>query len=73
MATMKVNDRYTIDKEYECKNVYKTTDIEHPGVKILPRPGRCSKKKAGIPCCCIPDRNPMHRSHEYLAKDAIEI
>jgi len=35
MATMKVRDKYSIDKEYECKQVYKTTDVEHPGVKMV--------------------------------------
>ena len=30
MATMKVKDVYKIDKEYECKEVFKTTDMEHP-------------------------------------------
>lgn len=32
MGTMKVQEKYTIDKEYECKQVFKTTDHAHPGV-----------------------------------------
>ena len=32
MATMKVKDKYKIDKAHECKQVFKTTEMEHPGV-----------------------------------------
>jgi sulfate adenylyltransferase len=35
MATMKVTEKYTIDKAHECQQVYKTTDLEHPGVKMV--------------------------------------
>jgi sulfate adenylyltransferase len=35
MATMKVTEKYTIDKAHECEKVYKTTDLEHPGVKMV--------------------------------------
>ena len=33
--TMKVTDKYTIDKAHECMQVYKTTDAAHPGVKMV--------------------------------------
>ena len=33
MGTMKVTEKYDIDKEYECKQVFKTTDSAHPGVQ----------------------------------------
>jgi len=33
VGTMKVNEKYTIDKEHECKQVFKTTDPKHPGVQ----------------------------------------
>jgi len=33
LGTMKVSEKYTIDKEFECKAVFTTTDMEHPGVK----------------------------------------
>jgi len=33
VATMNVTEKYTIDKEYECKAVFKTVDKEHPGVE----------------------------------------
>ena len=35
LATMKVTEKYTIDKAHECMMVYKTTDLEHPGVKMV--------------------------------------
>lgn len=104
MATMRVEEKYKIDKEFECKHVFKTTDIEHPGVKMvydqaeinLAGPvkvlseGPFPKQYAGIyqrpeesrkmfeergwkTIAALQLRNPMHRSHEYLAKIAIEI
>jgi len=33
MGTMRVTEKYRIDKEYECKQVFRTTDPKHPGVK----------------------------------------
>ncbi len=104
MATMKVTDKYRIDKEFECKNVFRTTDSEHPGVamvmnqaevnlggpvKVLSegtfpieyrdiymRPAETRKlfeEKGWSTVAALQLRNPMHRSHEYLAKIAIEI
>ena len=104
MATMKVRDRYSIDKDYECKQVYKTTDVEHPGVKmvmdqlemnlsgpvkvlsegpfpkeypdIYQRPAETRKaftEKGWSRVAAFQTRNPMHRSHEYLAKVAVEV
>ncbi len=35
MATMKVTEKYTIDKAYECQKVYKTTEVEHPASRWL--------------------------------------
>jgi len=35
MATMKVDDKYSIDKSKECMDVFKTDDPEHPGVKMV--------------------------------------
>jgi sulfate adenylyltransferase len=32
MGTMKVTEKYTIDKVHECKQVFTTDDPEHPGV-----------------------------------------
>ena len=39
MATMKVTEKYTIDKAHECAQVFKTTDLEHPGVKMVMEQG----------------------------------
>jgi sulfate adenylyltransferase len=33
VGTMKVTEKYTIDKAHECKQVFKTTDAAHPGVQ----------------------------------------
>ncbi len=35
MATMKVTEKYRIDKEHECKQVFRTTDPKHPGVAMV--------------------------------------
>jgi len=35
MATMKVTEKYTIDKNHECQQVFRTTDPAHPGVKMV--------------------------------------
>lgn len=103
MATMKVTEKYKIDKAYECKQVFRTTDMEHPGVamvmkqadinlagpvKVLSegtfpkeypgiylRPSETRKifeEKGWSTVAAFQTRNPMHRSHEYLTKIAIE-
>jgi sulfate adenylyltransferase len=33
MGTMKVTEKYTIDKDFECKSVFTTNDEAHPGVQ----------------------------------------
>lgn len=33
IGTMKIGEKYRIDKELECKSVFTTTDTEHPGVQ----------------------------------------
>jgi len=104
IATMAVTEKYSIDKAHECKTVYKTTDEEHPGVKMVmeqedvnlagslkvlsqgefpakygamfmtPAETRAEFEKRGWnTVSCFQTRNPMHRSHEYLAKIALEI
>ncbi len=36
MGTMRIAEKYQIDKEYECKQVFRTVDQAHPGVqKVL--------------------------------------
>jgi len=39
MGTMKVSEKYSIDKEYECKQVFRTADPAHPGVKKVMEQG----------------------------------
>jgi sulfate adenylyltransferase len=104
MGSMVVNEKYTIDKAHECQQVFKTTDEEHPGVKMVLAQGDVNlagpvkvfsqgdfpEKYAGIymtptetramfeqrgwkSVAAFQTRNPMHRSHEHLAKIAIEI
>lgn len=103
MGTMRITDKYTIDKAHECMMVFKTTDLAHPGVKMVMAQGKYNlagpvkvlsdggfKAKYGelfmTPAetrkkfeelgwsriAAFQTRNPMHRSHEYLAKIAIE-
>jgi sulfate adenylyltransferase len=104
IATMRVDEKYTIDKAHECNTVYKTTDAEHPGVAMVMAQGDVNLagpvkvlSRGGFPetygklfktpaetraefaemgwsrIAAFQTRNPMHRSHEYLAKIAIEI
>jgi sulfate adenylyltransferase len=104
LATMKVAEKYTIDKAHECKAVFKTADVEHPGVKMVMAQGEVNLagpvqvlSQGGFPekygafymtpaqtraafeannwstVAAFQTRNPMHRSHEYLAKVAIEV
>ncbi len=35
LGTMKVAEKYAIDKAHECQSVFKTTDAKHPGVKMV--------------------------------------
>jgi sulfate adenylyltransferase len=104
IATLKVTEKYTIDKEHECKAVFRTTDKEHPGVEkvmaqgnynlagpikvlsesyypehfkgIYQRPAESRKTFEELGwkrIAALQLRNPMHRSHEFLAKIAVEV
>ena len=104
LAVMKVSEKYSIDKAHECMSVFKTKDLEHPGVKMVMQQGEVNlagpiqvlsdggfKAKYGAlfmtpaetraeferlgwsRVAAFQTRNPMHRSHEYLAKVAIEV
>jgi sulfate adenylyltransferase len=103
LATMRVTERYAIDKAHECASVFRTTDPAHPGVKMVmqqpaanlagpvkvlsdggfrakygalfmtPAETRAAFERLGWSrVAAFQTRNPMHRSHEYLAKVAIE-
>lgn len=104
LATMRVTEKYAIDKLHECSKVFRTVDWEHPGVKLVMRQGEINLagpvkvlSTGGFPekygklfmtpretralftklgwskIAAFQTRNPMHRSHEYLAKVAIEV
>ena len=104
LATMRVTEKYAIDKAHECKSVFHTVDAGHPGVKMVLQQGEVNlagpvqvlsdggfKAKYGAlfmtpaetraeferlgwsRVAAFQTRNPMHRSHEYLAKVAIEV
>ncbi len=104
LATLKLTEKYAIDKAHECAMVFKTNDPEHPGVKMVMEQGEVNLAGSlkvlslgGFPqtygelfmspketralfesygwskVAAFQTRNPMHRSHEYLAKVAIEI
>jgi len=104
LATMLVTEKYAINKAHECATIFRTTDPEHPGVKMVL--GQAAVNLAGPikvlstggfaeqygalfmtpgetralftslgwkTIAAFQTRNPMHRSHEYLAKIAIEV
>ena len=104
LATMTVTEKYRIDKTHECSSVFRTTDPEHPGVRMVMHQGEVNLagpvrvlSQGGFPekygslfltpsrtravfethgwstVAAFQTRNPMHRSHEYLAKVAIEV
>lgn len=104
LATMLVAEKFGINKAHECAAVFRTTDPEHPGVKMVmeqpevnlagpvkvfsqggfperygalymtPKQTRAAFEANGwTTVAAFQTRNPMHRSHEYLAKVAIEV
>ena len=104
LGIMTVAEKYAIDRELECSQVFRTTDSAHPGVeKVMSQgpvnlggpvrtlsEGHFPKTYVGLyhrpaetramflerdwsKVAAFQTRNPMHRSHEYLAKIAIEI
>jgi sulfate adenylyltransferase len=104
LATMTVTEKYGIDKEHECRTVFKTTDLDHPGVRMVMEQGDVNlagevrvistsyfaeefgrlfltpadtramfEERGWSKVAAFQTRNPMHRSHEYLAKIGIEV
>ncbi len=104
LGILTVEEKYAIDREFECSHVFRTTDAAHPGVDKVIRQGPVNlggpvrtlseghfpKTYAGLyhrpaetramfaergwsRVAAFQTRNPMHRSHEYLAKIAIEV
>jgi len=104
IATLRITEKYAIDKEHECATVFRTTDREHPGVRMVMEQGEVNlagpvkvlsqgrfpsdfadvyltpaqtrklfEDKGWRSVVAFQTRNPLHRSHEYLVKIAIEI
>ncbi|MBD0253330.1 MAG: sulfate adenylyltransferase [Rubrobacter sp.] len=104
LATMLVEDRYSYDKEQEAREVFGTTNEEHPGVAAVyrqkdvliggevtllvddpnPKPfpdyhyrprelREAFAEKGWKRVVGFQTRNPVHRSHEYIQKSALEI
>jgi sulfate adenylyltransferase len=104
LATMTISEKYAIDKAHECTSVFRTTDVAHPGVRLVmdqgevnlagpvkvlstggfgakfgvlfmtPRETRAKFALLGwSTVAAFQTRNPMHRSHEYLVKVALEL
>lgn len=104
MGSMLLTEKYSIDKAHECQTVFGTTDLAHPGVKMVMDQGEVNlagpvkvfsqgafpekykdiymtpaetralfDAKGWSTVVAFQTRNPMHRSHEYLVKIAIEI
>jgi sulfate adenylyltransferase len=104
LGAVVVREKYTIDRELECKQVFRTTDPQHPGVEKVMRQGEVNiggpvvafsegeypvkykglymrpeesraefEKRGWKRVAAFQTRNPMHRSHEHLAKIAAEV
>ena len=100
---LNVTEKYSIDKSLECRSIFQTEDMDHPGVQkvmeqlpvniagtvqvlsegefperyksIYMRPAETRalfEEKKWHKVAAFQTRNPMHRSHEFLAKIAIE-
>ncbi len=42
VATMKIEEIYTIDKTHECIEVFQATDTDHPGAALVMQQGECN-------------------------------
>ncbi len=104
LGLLMVREKYVIDRELECKHVFRTTDAKHPGVEKVMRQGEVNiggpvialsegeyptkykglylrpeqsraefAKRGWKQVAAFQTRNPMHRSHEHLAKIAAEV
>ncbi|MAF48268.1 MAG: sulfate adenylyltransferase [Rhodospirillales bacterium] len=103
-GVLNTQEKYSIDKEFECQHVYRTLDEAHPGVQKVMEQGAVNlagpvkvldedhypetyeglyfrpaetralfESHGWSSVAAFQTRNPMHRSHEYLAKIAVEI
>jgi sulfate adenylyltransferase len=104
LGLLLVREKYAIDRDLECEQVFRTKDPKHPGVEKVLRQGGVNiagpvavlsegeypAKYKGLylrpedsraefaergwkQVAAFQTRNPMHRSHEHLAKIAAEV
>jgi sulfate adenylyltransferase len=104
LGQLTVREKYTIDRDLECRHVFRTTDPKHPGVEKVMRQGEVNiggpvvalsegeypakyadlylrpeearaefERRGWKQVAAFQTRNPMHRSHEHLAKIAAEV
>ena len=104
LGTLLVREKYAIDRDLECKHVFRTTDPKHPGVEKVMQQGAVNiggrvtalsegeypskykglylrpeearrefEQRGWTKVAAFQTRNPMHRSHEHLAKIAAEV
>ncbi len=104
LGILTVAEKYAIDRDFECSQVFRTTDTAHPGVRKVMEQGPVNlggavrtlseghfpatyagfylrpektralfAEKGWSKVAAFQTRNPMHRSHEHLAKVAIEV
>lgn len=104
MGILRLTEKYRPDRRLECREVFRTTDPEHPGVGMVMSQGEINlagpvqvlsqgefpRRYPGVfltpeetraafeargwrRIAAFQTRNPMHRSHEYLVKLAVEI
>jgi len=104
MGTISIDEKFIYDKDMEAKNVFKTDDMKHPGVKKLYEQGeillggpvkvlsegeypsrfpeyfarpqevrQIFEDRGWTKVAAFQVRNPIHRSHEYCTKIALEI
>lgn len=104
MGSIRVEEKYSYDKQREAKNVFGTEDESHPGVakvyaqhevlvggpvkafsegpypqlykNYYGRPAETRKifsSRGWNTIAAFQTRNPMHRSHEYCTKIALEV
>ena len=104
MGIMSIEEIFSYDKDTEAKDIFKTDDIKHPGVKKLYEQGeillggpvkvlsegeypsrfpkyfarpqevrQIIEDRGWSQVAAFQVRNPIHRSHEYCTKIALEI
>lgn len=103
MGIMKIEEKFSYDKDNEAQKVFGTTETEHPGVERIQSQGNLYiggavqalsegwypdefpefarpaetraifEERGWSTVTAFQTRNPLHRSHEYLIKIAMEV